>query len=487
MAGLLALPVTIAAAFAAWWAACGLLLHHAFHSNAWDLGVFTQVTWNTAHGEPFEYSFRAISYAGDHWQPALLVFVPLVWVGGGAGALLVSQAVLLGAAVIPLYLCARQGAGQAAALLACIAYGFSLGVARAVSFDFHLEALAPLLCFTAVHGLVRKRDWLFVAPVVLLLATKEDAPILVLALVVLAAWHFQWRRRAAAVAAVAIIYGAVVNLWLVPHFRGDELNPLAERYGYLGDSATEILLAIPTHPAEVVRHVVTWDKGAVVLLLVLLAAAGAPLLRPVMFLAGAPLVILPALSQDNDQARFELHYLLAPTAFAFSCLLVHLNRPPGTWWPAVSRHLTPRRTLAASAAASVAVFMLHAPLPPSFAFEPGRFDVDHHAGVSRSFVAMVPPGAIVSAQSPFVPHLAQRREIFVFPRVLTAEYVLIDDYGPKPREDLEAGYDVCRDALPLLGFDLVREEEGIQLWRKARPAEAVPGVPPYCSGQHPAT
>ncbi len=178
---------------------------------------------------------------------------------------------------------------------------------------------------------------------------------------------------------------------------------------------------------------------------------------------------------------------LAPTAFAFSCLLVHLNRPPGTWWPAVSRHLTPRRTLAASAAASVAVFMLHAPLPPSFAFEPGRFDVDHHAGVSRSFVAMVPPGAIVSAQSPFVPHLAQRREIFVFPRVLTAEYVLIDDYGPKPREDLEAGYDVCRDALPLLGFDLVREEEGIQLWRKARPAEAVPGVPPFCSGQHPVT
>ena len=178
-----------------------------------------------------------------------------------------------------------------------------------------------------------------------------------MALVVLAAWHFQWRRRAAAVAAVAIIYGAVVNLWLVPHFRGDELNPLAERYGYLGDSATEILLAIPARPAEVVRHVVTWDKGAVVLLLVLLAAAGAPLLRPVMFLAGAPLVILPALSQDNDQARFELHYLLAPTAFAFSCLLVHLNRPPGTWWPAVSRHLTPRRTLAASAAASVAVAM----------------------------------------------------------------------------------------------------------------------------------
>ena len=471
-------------AFAAWWASCSLLLHRAFHSNAWDLGVFTQVTWNTAHGEPFEYSFRAISYAGDHWQPALLFFVPLVWAGGGAATLLVSQAVLLGAAVVPLYRCARQGAGRAAALLACLAYAASLGVARAISFDFHLEALAPLLCFTAVYGLVLKRDWLFIAPVLLILTLKEDAPILALALIVLAAWHFQWRRRAAVLAAVAIVYGAVVNLWLIPHFRGDELNPLAERYGYLGDSATAILLAIPAHPGEVARHVVTWDKGAVVIVLALLAAAGAPLFRPVMFLAGAPLVILPALSQDNDQARFELHYLLAPTAFAFACLLVHLNRPPETWWPAFTRHLTPARTLAVSAAASVAVFLLYAPLPPSFAFEPGRFEVDHHARVSRSFVGMVPPDSIVSAQSAFVPHLAQRREVFVFPRVLTAEYVLIDDYGPKPQEDLESGYDLCRDALPLLGFDLVREDDGIQLWRKARPAEAVPGVPPFCSGQH---
>lgn len=480
----LAVPILMAALFTGWWMACSLLLHRAFHSNAWDLGVFTQVTWNTAHGEPFEYSFRAISYAGDHWQPALLVFVPLVWAGGGAATLLVSQAVLLGAAIIPLYLCARHGAGQAAALLACFAYAFSLGVARAVSFDFHLEALAPLLCFTAVYGLVLKRDWLFIVPVLLLLTIKEDAPILVLGLVVLAAWHFQWRGQAAAVAAVAIVYGAVVNLWLIPHYRGDELNPLAERYGYLGDSATEILLAIPAHPGEVARHMVTWDKGAIVLVL-FLASGGALLLRPVALLAGAPLVILPALSQDNDQARFELHYLLAPTAFAFSCLLVHLNRPSGTWWPAFTRHFTPRRTLAASAAATVAVFMLRAPLPPSLAFEPGRFDVDHHARVSRSFVELVPPSAIISAQSPFVPHLAQRREVFVFPRVLTSDYVLIDDYGPKPQEDLEAGYDACRAALPRLGFDLVREEDGIQLWRRARPAEAVPGVPPFCSGQQP--
>lgn len=231
-------------------------------------------------------------------------------------------------------------------------------------------------------------------------------------------------------------------------------------------------------------HLVKVHVGAILLLLLALSA-GALLARPSMVLALAPLVILPALSQDTDQAGFHLHYFLVPTAFAVCCMVVHLALPPEPWWPGSLRRLTARSALAISAAVSVVVFAVYSPLPPSFSADHGRFDVDHHADVSQSFVEMVPAGAIVSAQSPFVPHLARRREIFVFPRVLTAAYVLIDDYGPKPQEDLEAGYDICRAALPRLGFDLVREEDGIQLWRKVRPASAVPGVPLACSGQHP--
>lgn len=480
----LAIPGVMAAALSAYWAACSLLIHRAFHSNAWDLGVFTQVTWNTAHGRPFEYSFRAISYAGDHWQPAILLFVPPTWLGGGPEALLLAQAILLGAAAIPLYLAVRHGAGTVPAVFATVAYGSSLGVARAVSFDFHLEAMVPLLAFIAVYGLVTQRDRLFIAPALLLLATKEDAPILVLALTLLAARYFQWRRRAAALAAASAAYGAIVNLWLVPHYRSDQLNPLRERYGYLGDSTLEVLLAIPTHPAAVADHLARVHVGAILLLLLALSA-GALVARPAMLLALAPLVVLPALSQDTDQAGFHLHYFVVPTAFALCCMVVHLARPPEPWWPPALRRLTARSALVLSAAVSLVVFAIYSPLPPSFSAERGRFDVDHHAAVSRSFVEMVPPHAIVSAQSPFVPHLAQRREIFVFPRVLTAEYVLIDDYGPKPQEDLEAGYDACRAALPRLGFDLAREEDGIQLWRRARPAGSVGDVPAACSGQHP--
>ncbi|HET7737306.1 MAG TPA: hypothetical protein VFK32_01915, partial [Tepidiformaceae bacterium] len=75
--------------------------------------------------------------------------------------------------------------------------------------------------------------------------------------------------------------------------------------------------------------------------------------------------------------------------------------------------------------------------------------------------------------------------IFQFPRVLDAEWVLLDEYGPIPVDDLRDGYDDCKAALPRLGFDLVREEDGLQLWRKVREAESVPEVPRWCSGQSP--
>ena len=83
---------------AGYWATCSLLIHRSFHSNGWDLGLIDQVLWNSAHGRLFEDSFRAISYAGDHWQPFLLVLVPLKWLHSGPEGLMVTQVVVLAAA-----------------------------------------------------------------------------------------------------------------------------------------------------------------------------------------------------------------------------------------------------------------------------------------------------------------------------------------------------------------------------------------------------
>jgi uncharacterized membrane protein len=476
---------------AGYWATCSVLIHRSFHSNGWDLGLINQVLWNSAHGRLFAYSFRAISYAGDHWQPFLLVLVPLKWLHSGPELLLVVQAVVLAAAAIPLYAAVRTAGWGGAGVLAG-AYLLGLGAARAVSFDFHTEAFAPLFAFTALWGLARRQRLVFVVVGLLILTLREDGALLTLALCWIAWFAFR-ERTFAPVAVAATIYGLLVTAVIIPHFRGADLNPFAERYGYLGDSPAEVLWSVVARP-DLVMPQFARPEAIQAVAIVLASSALLPLLVPRLLPALAVVTLLPLLSKHAPQGSLELHYLLVPSTVAMLIAAVAvrdrvwegrplaLGRHSGTIGFALQAHrVFPTALLGVPAV----LLLLRSPLPPSFAADLGRFDVDHHAAVAQEFVREVPSDAVVSAQSPFVPHLSERRHIYEFPRMEDAGIVLLDDAGPISAGELAAGYADCLAALPRLGFDEVRREDGISLWRKVRPAQSVPDVPVACSGQHP--
>ena len=477
----------VTALVAAYWATSSILIHRAFHSNGWDLGLLHQVLWNSARGRLFDYSFRDISYAGDHWQPFLLTLAPLEWLQGGPEGLLIVQAIFLAAAAIPLYAGARAvevGRGGAAALAG--AYLLGLGAARSVSFDFHIEAFAPLFAFTALWGLARGRRVVFVAAVLVILTLKEDGALLTLALSWIGWFGFK-ERLSAATAGVATIYMFLATSVIIPYFRGADLNPFAERYGYLGDSPAGVLGGMATRP-DLVLSQLARPEAALAIAIVLASVVLLPLLVPRLLPPLAMVTLLPLLSKGPAQGSLELHYLLVPATVAMAVAIIAAGdlarRGPsalaGPLSAAIQR-IWPFLLLGVPAL----LWMLGSPLPPSFAADLDRFDVDHHASVAQKFIREIPAGAIVSAQSPFVPHLSERRKLYQFPRVLDAEFVLLDGAGAVPADDLAAGYAACLAALPRLGFEETDREDEISLWRKVRPAESVPEVPVACSGQRP--
>ena len=315
---LLAVVVTVAATY---WAACSILIHRGFHSNGWDLGLIHQVLWNTSYGRVFTFSFRDISYAGDHWQPFLLLLVPVEWMFHSAEALLVVQAIALGAAVLPLYAAARRlGLSQLVAAAFVAAYVLSLAVAQAVSFDFHVEVFAPLLAFTAVWALAADRRWVFVASVALILTLKEDGALLSIALCWVA-W-FAFRERTAIPLAVAsLLYMLVATSLIIPHYRGDDQNPFTERYGYLGDSPLGVVAGILTRP-NLVFDQLTRADALEAMAVVLASAAFLPLLAPRLLPVLALVTLLPLLSKEPGQGALLLHYLLVPSLVALVIALV---------------------------------------------------------------------------------------------------------------------------------------------------------------------
>jgi hypothetical protein len=70
----------------------------------------------------------------------------------------------------------------------------------------------------------------------------------------------------------------------------------------------------------------------------------------------------------------------------------------------------------------------HGPLPFSTDFT--WPDVSSHAVLAEEFGRMIPPMASVSAQSQLVPHVSERRAIYLFPYASdSAEYIFLDTTG----------------------------------------------------------
>jgi len=76
----------------------------------------------------------------------------------------------------------------------------------------------------------------------------------------------------------------------------------------------------------------------------------------------------------------------------------------------------------------------------------------------------------VSAQATFVPHLSQREDIYEFPRIEDADWVLAGRRAARPLVR-SAWVDDCRRELPRWRFDIVRQEDHITLWQRTRQPE----------------
>jgi len=465
-----------AGAAAAYFTTASLLLHFSFHSYGWDLGIFDQVLWNTAHGHPFAYSFRGYIYLGDHFQPILLFLTPLAYLEAGPAPLLAVQGIAFGSAVVPLYLAARRLAGTVAPWFAIGAYVFGLAQARAVTYDFHPECFAPLLAFTALWALASERPRWFIASALAMMLLKEDMVLLVLGMCWVAWLGFGQVRAARVTAGSAAVYALVVSAIVMPLIIGSDSNPMRERYAYLGDNAAEMAWTALTHPNVVIDHL--WARSSLDATFLLLAGAGfLPLLAPRLLPPLALLLLEPFLAEHGAQQNLHLHYMVVPAAFAMVLAVMALRSPPWEKVPALITHRNQAIAVAGAAmlAGALIVFARESPLPPSFQADTGRFNVDEHSRTAADMVSMVPGGVPASAQATYVPHLSQRRHIYEFPRVLDSQWVLLDTQREIPGYDFP-GFQDCLDELPRLGFRLVREVDGITLWHR----EDIGAQPDHC-------
>lgn len=269
---------------------------------AYDTAFFEQVVWNLGHGRGFTSGFFAASFLGLHFEPLLAVPALLERAWSDARLLDVVHALALAASAPSAYLMLSalltgrpHGTWLAAALAAPVPLWAE--VQQAVVAGFHPEALAlPLELLAAWAGL-RGRSLLCWTLALLALTAKEDQAYAVAVIGVLLAFRGPSRIQGAALAAVAVLYGAAVELLVMPAFRGGVVSQVDSYYHWLHTATPRQVAAMLANPAGWLAF------GGLVA-----GVAGLPLLRPAWLALAAPPLLADLLSAHYPQPELHFQY-----------------------------------------------------------------------------------------------------------------------------------------------------------------------------------
>lgn len=464
----LALMLAMVAGYALFMSLLTVGRHNTFGTHAFDLGIYDQgLTTLLRHGYMRSTLFgeQAIAHSGEHFSPIFYLMAPLYAPAQSARTLLVLQSVFLAAGAIPVYLLALAKLRSTAAALALAAVYLLYPALHGVNnFDFHQIALVTPLLLCSLYFLETGRTGLFVIFLALAAFTKEEVA-LTCAAIGLYVW-FGKRRPGlgAAVVLASLGYFITVTQVIMPALGGgakvfrfdDMIAPGSD--GFVG-----VLLTLFTNPFYSFAYALLDPAKVIFLVQLLLPLLFLPLLAPQGWIVAVPSLATSLLSSYPPQYSVSTHYaaIIIPPLFFLGVLgLARLHR-----------HRLPLRAFAAA--------LLVAGLASNYQY--GWLFSRQFAGIPRpdehdlrlaGVVAEVPPDASVSTLSDIVPHLSNRDEIFLFPVVAGADYILFDsavDGNFYPLTSRDARSEAIATLIPYITegeYGLVRSEDGIVLLKR---------------------
>ncbi len=439
-----------------------LLRHEHFQSEAYDLGFFDQVVWNTAHGHFFQTSFESYNFLGVHFQPVLLLFAGLYRLGAGVDSLLLAQAMFVAAAAIPLYYAVRRlTQGSVTGLAMALAFLLTASLHDALNFDFHPEMMGFFFVFLGLYCLAARRPVATIASLLPLLALKEDMPLILAAFAALLFLEGH-RRYATRLLAVAVGWMIVIAFVTMPVIRWGDAG-LSTRYEYLIEGSS----AVTVVPHIVSRGIDQLQSALAVSLPHLLPAFIIALVAPLAAVLVVPSLVFHGLSGHDTQAHLDVHYVMMPLALSFVAAAMGLrNLSRGEGIGRLARNVGSPQSRARVAGGAIlvgTVFVFWASSPYSPRADLGS-PSDAHIAVVEQALRLIPEGAPVAAQSTILPHVSQRPAVFEFPLVQQADYAIIDAKLSISSHERADGYDEAATNLP--GFEITFDSDGVRVFRR---------------------
>jgi uncharacterized membrane protein len=239
------LQLVIVAALLFWLICCGLVLqrYYNFYPTyvSFDQGIFNQVFWNNLHGRWFESSLSStesslvmqgevpdVAYRrlGQHFTPALLLWLPIYALWPSPAGLSVLQVTLVTLSGFLLYALARHHHPPRLSAWITVSFYAATAVISPTVANFHDICQIPLYIFGLLLAL-EKRAWGWVCLLaVLTLAVREDSGVVLFGI----GFYFLASRRqswlGAGLCGLSLAYMLLLTNLIMPLFSAD----ISERF-----------------------------------------------------------------------------------------------------------------------------------------------------------------------------------------------------------------------------------------------------------------
>ncbi len=301
----------------------------SFGYNGIDLAYYRQVFEHSVRGDWFGFTIHPYKSLGDHLALFLAVLWPVYAIWKHPVVLPLVQAIALASAVWPVVRIGARVVGRPWHLVFVLAYLANPIVQNSAAFEFHELPFAIPILFWAILAYMNKRFGRYLALLVLAMTVREDVPLAIVGLGLLAiADRRRWQWWAVPIGLGLAWFFAATKL--TSHFNGYDHYKFIVYYQWLGKSWSAILRNALTHPWLVVMHVARWSTVGL-FFVTLMPVAFLPLRRGRWLI---PLVLVVPellLGSSLSLAAIQSHYLALYVPFLLMASMVAwaslVNRP----------------------------------------------------------------------------------------------------------------------------------------------------------------
>lgn len=454
----------VIAALTFWAIALIILVHRHFSMYpsyaSFDQGIFNQVFWNGAHGRIFQSSLSStlstpVVHDGDlpevfyhrlgqHFTPALLLWLPIYTLIPAPATLLVLQITLVTAAGVILYQLARHYLSPTISTFITIGYYCANAVIGPSLANFHDLCQVPLFVFSLLLCLER-RWWIgFSIFSVFLLAVREDAGVILFSIGFYLIASRRFPRVGIATCVISLGYMLLLTNVIMPLFSEDiSRRFVIEQFApYVdGDEATtiDVIKGVLTRPGQLISDIIyPVDRTLKYLLAQWLPLAFIPAISPSAWILNAFTFLKLFIRDDSTALAINLRYAMTVVPGVFYGAILWWSAHPKAFQKPFRRFWIACFTLAilftvTSNPNRALSFIIPDSIDPRVYISPTR--QWEHVAAARSLMAQIPADASVSATTHIVPHLSSRREILRYPALklrtdelkeISVEYVMVD-------------------------------------------------------------